>query len=197
VASLAQAQAANVASVAARNLTDRLKDAASAILGAHQVLFLGQRASFGIAHHLRYTCDWLRARTALVADPAGAWGDQLAELGSGDLLVAISQAPYSVQTVQATQQASLRGVPVLALTDSALSPLAQAASIVLLFDAASPSFFHSMTGAQALAEALMAAVAEQGGESVVQRLTERQRRLQIDRVYWDKANRPAPVAAPI
>ena len=192
---LAQAQSLNVASVAARNALDQLQAAAAAILAARQVAFLGQRASFGIAHHLRYTCDWLRAGTLLVADPAGAGNDQLAELTEADLLVAISQAPYSVLTVQCAQQAQRRGVPVLALTDSALSPLARAASTVLLFDAASPSFFHSMTGAQALAETLMAAVAEQGGAAVVQRLADRQQRLQNDRVYWDKPNRQRRAAA--
>jgi DNA-binding MurR/RpiR family transcriptional regulator len=189
ISALQQAQSLNVTSVAVRNSIDQLQAAAAAILAARQVVFLGQRASFGIAHHLRYTCDWLRAGTQLVANPAGAGNDELAELTQADLLVAVSQAPYSVQTVQCAQQAQSRGVPVLALTDSALSPLARTASIVLLFDAASPSFFHSMTGVQALAETLMAAVAEQGGAAVVQRLSDRQQRLQNDRVYWDKPNR--------
>jgi DNA-binding MurR/RpiR family transcriptional regulator len=195
ITALQHAQTANVSSVAARNPPGRLQAAANAILGARQVLFLGQRASFGIAHHLRYTCDWLRAGSSLVADPAGAWSDQLAELGAGDLLVAISQAPYSVQTVEAAQQAQARGVPVLALTDNTLSPLARAATTVLLFDTASPSFFHSMTGVLALAEALMAAVAEQGGQAVLLRLTQRQQRLQDAKVYWDKPTRLRPANA--
>jgi DNA-binding MurR/RpiR family transcriptional regulator len=78
------------------------------------------------------------------------------------------------------------GVPVLAFTDSPLSPLALSASKVLLFDAASPAFFHSMVGAQALAESLMAAVSEQGGDAVLQRLAARQKQLQSARVYWDR-----------
>ncbi len=185
-------QTANVASVLARNPAAQLLAAARSILAARQVLFLGLRASFGMAHHLRYTCDWLRPGTALATDPGGAWADQLAELGGSDLLVAISQAPYTVQTVQAAQQLRARGVRVLALTDSPLSPLAREASTVLLFDTASPSFFHSLVGAQALSEALMATVAEQGGQAVLQRLAERQRRLQAAHVYWDKpARRPA------
>jgi DNA-binding MurR/RpiR family transcriptional regulator len=191
-ASLSQpAQVANVASVLARNPAAQMLGAARSILAARQVLFLGLRASFGIAHHLRYTCDWLRPGTALATDPGGAWADQLAELGSSDLLVAISQAPYTVQTVQAAQQLRARGVRVLALTDNPLSPLAREASTVLLFDAASPSFFHSMVGAQALSEVLMATVSEQGGPAVLQRLAERQRRLQTAHVYWDKPGRQA------
>ena len=188
---LKPAQAANVASVLARNPPAQLLAAARSILAARQVLFLGLRASFGVAHQLRYSCDWLRSGTALATDPGGAWADQLAELGGSDLLVAVSQAPYTVQTVQAAQQLRARGVRVLALTDNALSPLAREACTVLLFDTASPSFFHSLVGAQALAEALMATVAEQGGRAVLQRLAERQQRLQAAHVYWDKPVRQA------
>jgi DNA-binding MurR/RpiR family transcriptional regulator len=107
-----------------------------------------------------------------------------------DLLVVVSQAPYTRQTVEAVQVARQQNVPILALTDSPLSPLARLAQQALLFDAASPSFFHSMAGAQALAEALMACVAEQGGDPVVIRLTERQQRLQGAQAYWEKQASP-------
>ena len=187
---LARAQAGNLASVAAHNPAPSLAAAAQRILQARRVLFLGLRASFGTAYHLAYTSDWLRAGTALATDPGGAWADRLAALEPTDLLVAVSQAPYTVHTVEAVQKTVARGVPVLALTDSALSPLARVATQSLLFDAASPAFFHSMTGAQALAETLMQAVAEQGGEAVVQRLAQRQKQLQTARVYWDK---PGPI----
>lgn len=191
---LARAQQANVASIGERNPSGDLLAAAAHILRARNVLFLGLRASFGIAYHLHYTCDWLRPGTQLASDPGGAWADRLATLGADDLLVAVSQAPYTVQTVDAAQRAQASGVPVLVLTDSALSPLARAATQTLLFDTASPAFFHSMTGAQALAEALMDAVAQQGGDVVVQRLAARQQQLQTARVYWDKPGRPAPPA---
>jgi DNA-binding MurR/RpiR family transcriptional regulator len=192
---LARAQISNLASVAARNSPQRIEEAAQVLLLSRQVVFLGLRASFGIAHHLRYTCDWLRPNTSLAVDPAGAWADQIAELGTDDLLVVISQAPYSVQTIAAAKRAREQGVPVLALTDSPLSPLAQQAGRVLLFDTASPSFFHAMTGALALAETLMAAAGDLGGEAVIQRLANRQARLQADRVYWDEPPRRTRTAA--
>ena len=53
-----------------------------------------------------------------------------------------------------------------------------------------PPFFHSRVGAQALSETLMATVAEQGGRAVLQRLAERQQRLQAAHVYWDKHAHP-------
>lgn len=190
---LARAQAANVASVDSRNDAAALAAASQRLLRARHVLFLGLRASFGIAHHLQYSCDWLRPSTRLASDPGGAWADQVAALEPADLLVAVSQAPYAVQTVEAVQLAAARGVPVLALTDSPLSPLARLATQSLLFDTASPAFFHSMTGAQALAEALMQAVAEQGGEPVLERLSRRQQQMQQTRAYWD---RPGPRRGP-
>jgi DNA-binding MurR/RpiR family transcriptional regulator len=190
---LSRAQSANLAAVVVRNPPDALRAAAALVVGARNVLFLGLRASFGIAYHLHYTCDWLRSGTQLATDPGSAWADRLGVLTPEDLLVAVSQAPYTVQTVEAVQQARHAGVPVLALTDSPLSPLALEASQVLLFEAASPAFFHSMVGAQALAESLMAAVSEQGGEAVLQRLSSRQKQLQTARVYWDK---PKSRAAP-
>lgn len=183
---LAQAQADNLNSVRTRNTEQQLQAAAQSILDAREVLFLGLRASFGIAYHLHYTCDWLRANTRLATDAGGAWADQVLALAPGDLLVVVSQAPYTRQIVQAAQQARARSVHVLALTDGNLSPLARLAQQSLFFDTASPAFFHSMTGAQALAEALIAGVAEQGGAPVVQRLAQRQQRLQEAHAYWEK-----------
>lgn len=193
---LAKAQAENLASVSTRNAAVQLQAAAQAILDAREVLFLGLRASFSIAYHLHYTCDWLRANTRLATDPGGAWGDQVAALTAADLLVVVSQAPYTRRTIEVVQQVHARSVPVLALTDSSLSPLARLARHTLLFDTASPSFFHSLTGAQALAEALMEAVAEQGGADVAQRLAQRQQALQTSKAYWDKNHRKSAKALP-
>ena len=192
---LYKAQINNLNSVHQHNTVQQLNEAAQAILVARQVLFLGLRASFGVAYHLHYTCDWLRPDTRLAVDCGGGWVDGVLQLSPADLLVVVSQAPYTRQTVEATQAAHESGVPVLALTDSTLSPLARVAQRCLLFEAASPAFFHSMIGAQALAETLMNRVAELGGATVVQRLANRQSRLQASRAYWEKQRSP-PVRKP-
>lgn len=183
---LTQAQLRNVASTATRNPVDAVNAAADAVLAAHTVCFLGLRASHGIAHHLRYACDWLRPATQLANDASGALMDQIAQLTPDDLLVVVSQAPYTRQTVECAQLAHEAQVPVVALTDNPLSPLARLARHCLLFDAASPSFFHSMAGAQALAETLVAAVAARGGEPVVRRLADVQARQYAHKAYWEK-----------
>ena len=115
---------------------------------------------------------------------AGTVQDQVDALETGDVLIAISQAPYSVPTVQSVQSAVSRSIPVIALTDSALSPLAKGAKHVLLFRADSVSFFHSMIGPLALIELLLAQLAAKGGKGVLKRLTEVEERLTRQQAYW-------------
>ncbi|WP_019559711.1 MurR/RpiR family transcriptional regulator [Caldimonas manganoxidans] len=191
VSDLNEAQAADVRSCTGLNAAGRIEAAARLMLRSRQVAFLGLRASFGIAYHLHYTFALVRGTGRLLPDPSGSVVEQLDLLGPRDLLVAVSQAPYTRETVEAVQQAVHTGVPVLALTDSALSPIARGARQVLLFSATSPSFFPSMTGAQALAEALVAAVAAQGGAAVVQHLGRRQALLRARKAYWERPLRPA------
>ncbi|AOW13703.1 hypothetical protein LPB72_12095 [Hydrogenophaga crassostreae] len=192
---LIQAQMGNVRSIE-NNAQTTVVAAAQAILTARGVAFLGSRASFGVAQSLQYACDWLRSGTWLAADASHAGADRLADLDSADLLVVVSQAPYARTVVEATQEAHARGVPVLALTDSPLSPLAQVARWVLQFETRATGFFHSMTGAQALGEALMNEVAVRGGDPVTRRLAQRQQRHRETRTYWAGGPRgPRPTKA--
>lgn len=188
LSALIATQSNNVQSIA-HNLPAQLQAAAEAILAARMVGFLGLRASFGIAQSVQYSCDWLRDNTWLASDFAHAGRDRVGDLGTSDLLVVVSQAPYTRAVVEAAQEARARGVPVLALTDSPLSPLAQEARWVLLFEAQGAGFFHSMTGALALGEALMNEVALRGGAAVAQRLAERQQRHRAARTYWERGPR--------
>lgn len=190
---LVRTQMANVRSIE-NNPPATLQAAAQAVLAARSVAFLGARASFGAVQSLQYTCDWLRSGTWLATDPASAGFDRLADLGDADLLVVVSQAPYTRTVVEATHEACARGVPVLALTDSDLSPLAHSARWLLKFESEATGFFHSMTGAQALGEALMNEVALLGGAVVDQRLAERQQRHREARTYWTHAPRPPRTA---
>lgn len=193
---LVAAQAGNVQSISNNNQPATLQAAAEAILAARSVGFLGLRASFGIAQSMQYRCDWLRRNTWLAADFAHSGRDRVEDLEASDLLVVVSQAPYTRAVVEATQEAQLRGVPVLALTDSPLSPIAQAAHWVLLFETEGAGFFHSMTGALALGEALMNEVASRGGVPVAQRLAERRQRHRTARTYWERGPRAIRGAKP-
>ncbi|MDW5443183.1 MurR/RpiR family transcriptional regulator [Polaromonas sp. SM01] len=194
LAQLNETQHANTASVGGLNQAAQLEAVADAMLKARRVYFFGLRASHGLAMHLHYTYGLLAPNGVLVQGLGGTLRDQIGEMAPGDLLVAASYAPYTRQTVDAVAQASAQGVDVLALTDSALSPIARSAAHTLLFRTDSPSYFHSMVGALALAEALAAAVAVRGGRKVLAHLQIRQDRLDSEGAYWDERSDKTPAA---
>ncbi|HSV54693.1 MAG TPA: MurR/RpiR family transcriptional regulator [Burkholderiaceae bacterium] len=185
---LNEAQHANAASACGLNTPVQFEQAALSMLKAQTVYFLGLRASHGLAFHLYYSYRLLSPNGVLVQDMGGTMSDQLARMGPRDLLVAISLAPYTRQTVLAAEQAVQQGVPLLALTDSALSPLARVAGQTLLFRAQGSSYFQSMVGALALAEALAAAVAVRGGAKVLAHLQAAQSQLTRQGAYWEKTD---------
>lgn len=199
---LTHLQTAAIASVCQVNDDAHFDAAAAALLAARQVGFLGLRSAFGIAHQMRYAYHLLRRNGILIDGLGGTPAEEADCLQAGDALVVISQAPYPTATLQLTREIAARGVTVLALTDSASSPVALAAHHVLHFTPpADPdpddlsgqrgpgSFFHSTAGLLGLAEHLIARLAAQGGEEVLQRLSEIETRLHADGVYWSNAPR--------
>ena len=187
---IAASQIADVESVLALNPPQRLEAAVGAIAAAQRVGFLGVRAPFGIAFQFRYAYNLIARNGMLFDGVGGTVHDQVDALGPDDVLIAISQEPYSTPTVEAVLTAARRGVTVVALTDSALSPLARNAAHFLLFRADSISFFHSMIGPLALVELLVAWLAAKGGRTVLKRLGEVDARLAAQRAYWNRSRRP-------
>lgn len=186
LATLNALQQANVASITSLNAAEAIEGAADALLAARRVYFLGLRVCHGIAFHLHYAHGLLRANGVFVNDLGGTIADQVMQIGAGDMLVAVSQSPYTRQTVESVALARRHGAQLVALTDSALSPIARGAHHVLLFDNASSSFFHSTAGALALAESLLAAIATRGGDAVLERLHRMQEHLRATRAYWER-----------
>ena len=182
---LGQLQAANVAAVQRRNSAAALERVADRLLRAERVHFLGLRVCHGVAFQLHYAYGLLCADGSLITDLGGTLADQVAQVGRGHVLLAISQSPYTRATVESVRQAQVQGATVIALTDNTLSPIARASDHTLLFDTASNSYFHSTTGALALVECVLAAVSARGGPPVLRRLRERQQQLRTSRAYWE------------
>jgi len=89
------------------------------------------------------------------------------DAGPQDVLLAASVEPYARATIDSARYAAGQGVPVVALTDSEVSPLAQIAVAAILVATDSPSFFHTMTPLLAVAEILAALVAGRGGNKAL------------------------------
>lgn len=181
---LAELQAADIGSLDALNGAEALDRFATRLLRARNVAFLGFRSCHSVALHAQYLYSMLVGRGVLLQDAYGTLRETVAALTPKDVLVGIGIAPYSRPTVDSVHLAAKSRVPIVAITDSELSPLARAAQERLLFDAASSSFFHSLVAGHALTERLMATVAARGGRRVVRRLEQRETLLRESSAYW-------------
>lgn len=107
-------------------------DAAAALLaGAGTVYLAGQRRSFAVVAYLSYVLAKLGMRHTLLASPTSIETETLQLAVPGDVLLAVSFAPYAPGTLAQARAAKETGVPVVAITDGPFSPLASIATVWL------------------------------------------------------------------
>jgi DNA-binding MurR/RpiR family transcriptional regulator len=137
-----------------------LDRAVDMLAGASTIYLVGLRRSFPISSYMAYAFGKLGIRSILVDAVGGLAAEQFGSAGKRDCVLAISFTPYASETVALTQQAAARGVPMVAITDSPFSPLAQNASLWLEVSEANFEGFRSMAATLTLAMTLTVAVAE-------------------------------------
>lgn len=144
-----------------RQVEDDILDRAVDVLaGAETIYLLARRRSYPITAYMAYAFGKLRIRNQLIESTAGIDAEILSFAGPSDAAIAISFSPYASATIEHAAALAARNVPVIAITDSAFSPLAQSAKV--WFEAAEGDFsgFRSLSGTMALAMALTVSVAE-------------------------------------
>lgn len=146
---------------------DRLVAAADRLAAARRVYCLGLRASHPAAWHLHYVLSLIGGRSVHLDAAAGTGADALAGAEAEDALFVVSVQPYTRLSVEIAEYAAGRGVPVVAITDSAVAPLAQIARDVIVVPTDSPSFLHTMSPAFVVAEILAALLAGRAGEAAL------------------------------
>jgi len=146
---------------------DRLVLAAKTLASARRIYCLGLRSSHSIAWHLHYVLTLVGERSVHIDGIAATGADVLAKAGGRDVLLVASVLPYTRLTVELAEYAVEQGIPVVAITDSEVAPLAQLAQHVVIVPTDSPSFFHAMSPAFAVAEVLGAIIAGRGGEAAL------------------------------
>lgn len=141
---------------------ERLDRAAQLLADSRQVYTLGQGRGFPVAFFVGFNLTRLQ-KPAVILDGVGGTLPlrQLADLITPeDALLVSSFWPYTPLVVDVASEKSQAGVPVVAITDSALSPLAARATISLEARNESEQNMRSMVAAMCLAQALTMAVGE-------------------------------------
>jgi DNA-binding MurR/RpiR family transcriptional regulator len=186
---ISAAESGNLARTFSPDGAAQLARAAEALRDSRRVYVAAMRSCFPVAFFFHYALGMVRDEVHLLNGTGGTLLDNLRPIGPGDGLVVAGFQPYTRETVLACQFARTREAQVIAITDSAVSPLARAANESVIVANQHPSFFQSIIGATAAAQALVALLVARGGESVVEALAERERHLAQFGAYWDGATK--------
>lgn len=147
-----------------------LQRAVDLLKGSRLRLVLGDGVSSLMARHLAYLL--IATGTPTLEGSPMDFATQVASLGTGDVLIAISIYPYTRETLDAAAYARSRGIPVLSFTDSTHSPLAGIADLTLLIPGKNLLFSHSLAAFGTLAHALATAIARGNPEASLKALRE-------------------------
>jgi DNA-binding MurR/RpiR family transcriptional regulator len=149
------------------SLTDMLTDipqeslveAVSLLEKADSIFLIGQLRSTPVVELLRYILTMLGKRCVLL-DAAGGLTTHMARaLRKTDVLIAVSFRFYANEVVNVVEEAGRQGIPIIAISDSTLSPLAKSAQVLFAVPEHEYTFSRSLAAPMCLAQALTVALA--------------------------------------
>ncbi|MCW3836219.1 MurR/RpiR family transcriptional regulator [Sphingomonas canadensis] len=162
-----------------------LDAAASVIERAGRVFVSGYRSCYAPAVHFHYLYRLFRNEVSIIGSAGGMLDLELGGLQAGDAVVLFGFAPYSRDGFLTAQAAISAGASLIAVVDSADSPLAQGAEVALLFNADSPGYFPSLSACTALIQALAGTLYIRAGAEGRERLRAAEARIAAHTAYLD------------
>ncbi len=130
---------------------------------SEHVYVAGLRRSRPIATYLSYGLVRLERRCSILDFGGGMAAQQVANMRPGDVLVAIAFAEYAAPVVDVVREAHLRGVTVLAITDTSSSPLARNSTVAFYVDDETTEQFRPIAGAIGLVHTFIISLGSQSG----------------------------------
>jgi DNA-binding MurR/RpiR family transcriptional regulator len=136
----------------------RLERAVGLLAKAQTVYLLAQGRSFPIACYLDYALTRLELKSHLLDGVGGLVQYRARPIGAKDVLMVASFKDYAPDTVRVATDVAARGIPVIAITDSPLSPIASIASVSLEIAETKVRPFRSLVAPLCLAQSIVVAL---------------------------------------
>ena len=123
---------------------------------ANIIHIVGLRRSFPVASYLAYAFEKMRVPAMLHASVGQLHSDSA--IRPGDVVLAITFSPYSSETMELVSSSLARRVPVVALTDSSVSPMRKLGATILAVSEVDFGAFRSLSATLCVAIALAVGV---------------------------------------
>ena len=148
-------------------------EAIDKIIAAKNIYIIGVRSSSTLAGFMNYNFRMIFDNVKFIQTTSGSeMFEQIMRIGEGDILIAISFPRYSKRIINAVEFARARGADVVALTDSAQSPIAAYATQLLTACSDMASFVDSLVAPLSIINAMIVELARKKQEELTVRLHE-------------------------
>ncbi len=174
----AEAVCQNIQSTLRYLTDDAISRSLEIITRERQIYVMGLRQSFSLANMFSYGLSMIRPGVQQVATNGFGLAMSLSQLKRGDGLVVFGSAPYSRETTIFMKQIAKLNLPVIAITDSETSPLAERATVPLIVPTNSHYFSNSFVACTFLCESLLTLAAHKLGQTAVKNLEQREEFIQ-------------------
>ena len=151
---------------------ETLQQMAKLLLSANTTYVIGSGSMHSISAFMQITGRMIlpglrvpRHGEATMIEPLGA-------INSNDAVLALTVAPYAKGTAAALKFAKNRGAAIMVITDKRSSPLLEYSDLHLLVATNSPHYYPSYVAVITVIEALLANVVAEGGDEIINRITE-------------------------
>lgn len=139
--------------------TEEFTNAVETINNARKIYILGVRSSASLASFLYFYLNPVFENVVLIDTSSGSeMFEQMFRISEEDVCVAISFPRYSKQIINALRFINDRGTKIIAITDSAVSPIAEFSDTVLVAKSDIVSVVDSLVAPLSLINALIVAV---------------------------------------
>lgn len=145
-----------------------LTRAVETLATARRVAVTADGSAFSVAYYTGLVFDRVRGDVTMVQANADSVG-RLTDLGPEDALLAFTFPPYASTTLRVVRWAKRRGTPVVAITDSPISPVGQLVDVVLPAIVSGIGPHNTMVSAMAVANALLNGLALRNRDRALER----------------------------
>ncbi len=146
-------------------------EAIKKIVTAKNIYIIGVRSSSSLAGFLNFNLRLIFSNVHFVQTTSGSeMFEQLMHMGEGDVMIAISFPRYSKRIINAVEYARSVKADVIALTDSASSPIAEHAHQLLTAQSDMASFVDSLVAPLSIINAIIVGVSRVKGEEISRQL---------------------------
>ena len=154
--------------------------AVDALVNARHIYIVGVRSSAALASFLHFNLGLIFDNIKFIQPTSsGEVFEQMLDISEEDVLFAISFPRYSTKIINAVRYAHAQRATVVALTDSFMSPIAQAADHVLTAQSDMASYVDSLVAPLSIINAILVAIVRLRREEIGARFDKLER-------LWDE-----------